>query len=735
MGPNQDIDALETLRTAAALHALSEGSRRALAAIARVLDVAAGEVVFRRGQPAEAFYLIVSGSFDLLAGEVDHPDSYLSTRYPGDSLGGATFLPASIYGATARAATDAVLLRMDREGIERVTAADADAREHLTRFASRRLPSTHLARAPLFKGLSPAVLEQLDRTASIVQLPAGEVLMAQGDPADSMYMVIDGRLRAEITHADGTVAAGTQMGRGAVIGEMAILTGRTRSATVRAVRDSDLVRIGRAEIQRLLQHSPEFVTELMKIMVARIEAANTAPAKSDAVRIVALLPAGADFPEGFTANFEAALKGAVGSAQLVDAAFADARLGSGFAEVTQQDARNPRMVHWIDDLEATHGHLVLECDPGDTPWTRRCLREADKVLVVADATADPAPSHLERALIERIHAKAQLVLVHPADTVMPSGTSRWLAARDVERHHHVRAGSDADLARVARYLTGRALGVALSGGGARGFAHLGVLRALEEAGHPVDFVGGASMGSVVGGLVAMGLDATTVLTRTRDAFRDLGAARDWTLPITSLMSARRMVRMLQGLFGEVEIEDLWLPYFCVSANFTRAELAVHQTGSLWLWVRASSSVPGIEPPVVDEGSYYADGGILNNLPGDIMRPLCNGIVVAVNASPVVDLKAAPGRSTTLSGWSLLGSRMRRKKLEHKVPSIFQVMSRTIILASVRNTATVRAGADLYLHPPTDHIDPFSSDVQEIANIGYEFAKEELKNWQPPHTDR
>ncbi|HEV3234552.1 MAG TPA: patatin-like phospholipase family protein, partial [Candidatus Dormibacteraeota bacterium] len=463
--------------------------------------------------------------------------------------------------------------------------------------------------------------------------------------------------------------------------------------------------------------------------VLRLEAAVGAPPKSDAAVLIAVFPAAGRLPEDFIGGLEAALRTVDGSVLRVTAAMADEHLGPGSAEVVFDDPGNARIVHWFDELEATHGRLLLECDATDTPWTRRCLREADVVLLVADATSDPSPKPIERAVLQGLEEKVDLVLVHPEGTTHPTGTARWLEPRQVGHHYHVLADRQADLARVARYLTGRALGLALSGGGARGFAHVGVMRALEEAGHPIDFVGGTSMGALIGGLIAMGLPAPAVAEQAASAFKQLGLARDWTLPLHSLVSARRIVLMLKGLYGDLDIEDLWIPYFCCSANLTRAELAVHRSGPLWLWVRASSSVPGIEPPVVDEGSYYIDGGILNNLPGDIMRGICNGTVVAVNVSPIVDLHAAEGREVSTSGWSLLGAKLRRRK-GIAAPSIMAMMARSTVLASVHNSDAIRASVDLYLHPPTDHIDAFAWDkVDEIADVGYQFARQELADWE------
>jgi len=174
------------------------------------------------------------------------------------------------------------------------------------------------------------------------------------------------------------------------------------------------------------------------------------------------------------------------------------------------------------------------------------------------------------------------------DCAQPAGTLAWLEKRRVHAHHHLRMRNDQDWRRLVRRLTGRATGLALSGGAARGNAHIGVIRALEEAGVEIDLIGGTSMGALVGALLTMDAPAQRMVDfgRTFSARRKL---LDLTLPLVSFLTSGRVTAVLRALCGEVQIEDLWRPFVCVSSNLTRAEPLVHTTGSLWHALRASTA--------------------------------------------------------------------------------------------------------------------------------------------------
>jgi len=200
----------------------------------------------------------------------------------------------------------------------------------------------------------------------------------------------------------------------------------------------------------------------------------------------------------------------------------------------------------------------------------------------------------------------------------------WLEVAPVTAHHHVRIGRRADFERVVRRLLGRSVGVVLGGGGARGIAHVGVLHALQEAGVPVDFIGGASMGSIFAAGWARGWNAEVMLAKVREVFSSKKAVVDLTFPAVALTVGAKLERVLRGLFEGLRIEDLWTPFFCTSTSLGRPGIVVHERGILWESIRASVSLPAIFPPVRSGNDLLVDGGVLDNLPVATMVRLCDG---------------------------------------------------------------------------------------------------------------
>ena len=288
-----------------------------------------------------------------------------------------------------------------------------------------------------------------------------------------------------------------------------------------------------------------------------------------------------------------------------------------------------------------------------------------------------------------------------------------------------------DVARLARMVTGRGCGVVLGGGGPRGFAHLGVLRALEEARVPIDVVGGTSIGAVIGAFCALGMDDAERVERAVTAFTRSGRLVSPTLPLVALSSGRRVDRLLAEHLGLGGIEDLIVRFFCVSASLSRADEVIHERGLLWPAVRASLSLPGIFPPAYADGDLLVDGGVLDNLPVEVMRDrVSTGCIVAVDLSPVVEPLIAAPFAAGLSGWRVLRDRLNPFTGPRSVPNIADILSRSTGLSQVRQRRAALTGdrADLLLRPPVTRLGAldFKTGVGLIEE-GYRYAVEELAN--------
>ena len=388
------------------------------------------------------------------------------------------------------------------------------------------------------------------------------------------------------------------------------------------------------------------------------------------------------------------------------------------------------MTEWLAGVEDDHRFVLLVADAGDTAWTRLALRHADQILLTGAASGNPTPRPWEQALLgdaQEPAARRALLLTHDGSPALLTGTARWLRERRLDYHLHLRAGVADDLQRLARVLAGESLGIVFGGGAARGFAHLGVYRALHEAGIPVDWVGGASIGAVMGIPMARALDPGAAIEMIREAFVGGKPFGDYTLPIVSLLRGRRLDRLLARHLHE-DIEDLPIPYFCVSSNLGRGTPQVHTRGPLAPAIRASVSLPGIFPPAVIDGQLAIDGGILDNLPVDLMRTQPVGQVIAVDVTSrqtfEVDYAAVP------SPWRLLAGRMLPFARRYRVPSFMSLMLKATEIGTMTAVRAAGSRADLLLRPPVSRFsitDMRSFD--RIVDAGYEDARQAIADWQ------
>jgi predicted acylesterase/phospholipase RssA/CRP-like cAMP-binding protein len=573
--------------------------------------------------------------------------------------------------------------------------------------------------AGLFDAADPAVLAEIEAHAEWVALAGGETLFSRGDPGDAAYVVISGRLRI----LDGARAV-NEVGAGETLGEMALLSGEPRSATVHAVRDSLLARLPADAFLGLVHRHPSILRRIAGILVERLRRSTDSRARTRAaVRTLAVVPLHDGAPTREFARRLVVALGARGATLHLDGAAVDRTLGQG--GVAAAAGGDARLVEWLNEQELRYRFVVYEAAPPRSRWAERALRQADHVLLVAAAGAG-----VERELAERPHGplapRASLVVVRAAHAAPPAGTAALLERCKADAHYHVGIDSDADFARLARCLAGDGIGLVLGGGGARGFAHLGVLRALAEAGVPVDWVGGTSIGAIIAALVAQDLPHGEAAALCRRNFRDL---RDPTLPLVALLAGRRIRERLEDAFGAVAIEDLPLPYLCVSTNLTRAAQTVHERGPVTRAVRASISVPGILPPMRLDADLHVDGGLVNNLPIDVMvaKPEI-GAVIAVDVGGERDMAAPPGFEPELSGWRVLWNRLAKRA---RPPTMMSVITRSSFVASIhwareRHTAEQ---ASLYLRIPVADLRLLAFErIDDIAARGYDATREAIGRW-------
>ncbi len=580
---------------------------------------------------------------------------------------------------------------------------------------------------------------------SWVEIGAGETLMAQGERGDSMDLVVSGRLRAYVADRDGVQHMVREMGRGQVIGEMALYTDEPRSATVVAIRDSVLVRLDREAFHQLLAASTRLSIALTRQLIQRLQQTQ---ARSRLPRpvTVALLPisAGVD-ARGFADALAGHLQG-IGRVHVLDAAAMEQELRQlGIDPEASEAEGNRALTLRLDQIEAEHDFVLLIGNEGPDLWTRRCSRHSDEILLLADATAAPVLHETEsQCLMERNgHAEAaqRLVLLHPLDSKSPRGTRQWLDRRPLADHVHVRPALPRDLARLARIMSHTAVGLVLAGGGARGFAHLGIFRALSERGIEIDYVGGTSIGAVMAVVVASDQPVEQSSIMVKRAF-SIDPTGDFNLlPLLSLIKGRRLRRVIEttlhDLFGfDADIEDLWKNFYCVASNYSQAREQRLERGNLARALRASVSIPGALPPVVLNGDLLCDGGTFNNFPVDAMLERRGiGQVIGVDLDfrkpRRIEVPEAP------SSWALLRDRFRsRAQRRHKFPSMMAYLMNVTILYSTSRQREVQRLTDLCFSPPLERVGMLQwKKFDTIVAQGRAHAEQVLDGLGPQRLER
>jgi NTE family protein len=565
------------------------------------------------------------------------------------------------------------------------------------------------------------VAARLDR----VTVSAGETLLRQGEPGDSLYLLVSGRLRVYLRDADGTERPVRDMGRGQLAGEMSVITGEPRSATVVAVRDSVLARLDAAAFEALQATSAGLSKAITRQIVQRLRTERESrPGDRPATMAVVPITAGVD-----AAGFAHALAARLATHGRTTT------VGSPAPGFSPTPAEREQITARLDEAEAEHDVVLLVADDAPTAWTSTCLRHADEILLLADARAPVALHPTEAQLLQsrpgRAEAAEVLVLLHPADTAAPSGTAAWLGRRPVADVAHVRSGHEGDLARLARIQARRAVGLVLAGGGARGFAHLGVARALADAGIEVDVLGGTSIGAVMATLLATAhrLDEIAKVARREFGRNPTG---DFSLtPVLSFIKGDRLRRIVAGGVAQVAgpgagLEDLWKPCFCVVTNFSQASEEVRRRGPLERVVIASAAIPGALPPVLENGELLVDGGTFNNFPVDVMRRTRGvGIVIGV------DLSVPRGRKVALdalpSNLQVFLDRLRPKRMRrYRLPTMATVMMNVNVMYSMSREAQSHALADLLFKPPISRVGMLDwKKFDEVMAQGLAHAREVL----------
>jgi NTE family protein len=562
--------------------------------------------------------------------------------------------------------------------------------------------------ASMLDGLDADVRALLEGELEPLHIPGGQILFEEGQPADAMYLVRSGILAVVVGKPLERGQLIAQIYAGETVGEMALLSQRPRSASVIALRDSSLLRMSRDTFAKLMELDPRAMLRLALALVDRLEHTTRKGKPVLMPRTLALLPLDERVP---IAPFADSL--------------ASALAASGAKLKILDEAATGQNVEFFYSVEMSH-QLTLYRGSGGAHWDPLCIRRADRVVLVASAKSTAERCRPIPGLADLPWRMVELVLLQDDGAVVPLPARPWLARFPVNGHYHVRSGSEADFGRLARCLTSRAVGLVLSGGGARGYAQIGVLKAMQESRIPIDLVGGVSFGSIVAGAVALEWGEQEFRERFGRAFVASNPVADYAIPLVALTKGREVGRRLQEHFGDRRMEDLWRPCFAVAANLTSGGLTVQREGPVWEAMRASAAIPGLLPPWIVNGEVLVDGASMNNLPTDVMSKMCSGPIVAIDVGDYRGLRPQPPSRR----------RWLRQLLTGREPDgldIVNLLLRSAAVSGEAQTRLCRDLADVLLEPPL--LDVGLCDwraFDRAIDAGYRYTLERLDDLSRVH---
>ncbi|NXK94869.1 PLPL7 protein, partial [Formicarius rufipectus] len=724
-------------------------------------QVTAGTVLSRQGDQDVNVCFVVSGMLHVYQRKIDsEEDTCLFITHPGELVGQLAVLTGEPLIFTIKANRDCSFLSISKSHFYEIM---------------REQPSVVLGVAhTVVKRMSPFV-RQIDFALDWMEVEAGRAVYRQGDKSDCTYIVLNGRLRSVIRMEDGKKHLTGEYGRGDLIGVVEALTQQPRATTVHAVRDSELAKLPEGALISIKRKFPQVVTRLIHLLGEKILGSlqqgaghplglHSSSSKWDAgnpasnLSTVAIMPVSEEVPlTAFTLELKHALS-AVGPALLLTSDNIKQRLGSAALDSIHEY----RLTSWLGQQEDIHRIVLYQADSSLTPWTQRCIRQADCILIVGLGDQEPTVGELERMLENTaVRAQKQLILLHKEDGPLPSRTVEWLNMRSwCSAHLHIHCprrvfskrslpkliemydrvfqkvpDRHSDFSRLARVLTGNAVALVLGGGGARGCSQVGVIRALLEAGIPVDMVGGTSIGAFMSALYAEERSYTQMRIKARQWAMVMNSVfktiLDLTYPITSMFSGAAFNKSINNIFKDKQIEDLWIPYFTITTDITASAMRVHRDGSLWRYVRASMSLSGYMPPLCDpkDGHLLMDGGYINNLPADVARSMGAKVVIAIDVGSR-DETDLTNYGDCLSGWWLLWKRWNPLAEKVKVLNMAEIQTRLAYVCCVRQLEMVKSSDYCeYIRPPIDRYGTLDfGKFDEICEVGYQHGKTVFNVW-------
>lgn len=590
----------------------------------------------------------------------------------------------------------------------------------------------------LFSSLDESALKIIASKVSITELHPNETLFYQGAPSDSVFILIKGEMVAILTTVNHTTKVLGHIEPCETVGELGALAGEPRSLTVKTTKECTLLKLTAKDFIEICYANPVVMYATVHPVITRSQSILHMMSLEKSSQYIVLVPANHKVTQLNEFAYQFLELAEQFQNLIVISDFQIDFYGDDFDQHVLQEK-----IHEKEKNKKKNQKIIYLLRSPSTPLAKITLKKADKLYLIADSQSHPEIDNnikIDHSLLDRIDSRTahfksypDLILLHSEKTKRPKNSSTWLEQTTFNLHHHVKINSNKDHHRLLRFIRGKSVGLVLGGGGTRGWAHIGAIKALHEEKIPIDIVGGTSVGAIVAACYALNESYEDTYKKFQTIIETSRHSISWrslTWPLVSLFDAKNFTHSQYNAFQHLFIEDTWLPFFCLSSNLANYTECVHRHGLIWEKTRASSSIPGLIPPMVINGELHLDGGLLNNLPVDVMRQLIgkNGKIIAIELNSSISDKKQYHFPPVFTLKQAFLTQWKRNKENYRLPRLVDTFMRGLLIGSSAKTYQNSLIADIVVNVNLNKFRLLHSNQKQadkMVELGYLAMKDQL----------
>lgn len=575
-----------------------------------------------------------------------------------------------------------------------------------------------IQQSKIFSGLDQTVCENLLSRLKIIQINQGEILFSQGEASDGLYILIEGHLIATLKTQENKQKIIGIIEKGETVGEMGALSRQPRSLTVLATSDSILFKLTHDELEAFFKQHPKLIFHIIDIIISRSQTTIKILSEKRMFKHIALIQGNPHAPiHIFINNLQKYISSKSNIVLITDPQLDLAK------QITAAEEKDKILIFLL------------------TPENKKSLgAKIDHIVgiyIIVDGDKRP---HLSKFVLEMLKGdnahfitQYELILMHENNIDLPINTIEWLKLANFTLHHHIRIEAPTGYQRLIRMIRGKSVGLVFGGGGGKAWTVIGALKAIKEFNIPIDAIGGTSAGAILAGTYALydNIEETLInFYKHAETAKNPFNFFELTWPLISLWSSNRFSKNLIELFNQKKIEDLWITFFAISCNLNTGKEIIHRRGSLFEAVRSSSSIPGIIPPMVLNNQLHVDGGLLNNLPVDIMKSILGieSIIIAVSLTNIGEDSQRYNFPPILPFKVGLLRKLKLAYLDYKFPPYVSTFLNSLLMGSYSKEKFNKISADILINPDLKMFGAFNYEIKnanKLVDIGYQETKKAL----------